>query len=99
MDIFRVFDSLNYLPNLILGMDAAGASGGVVQASISYSGDVSDPSKTKYTMDYYMDLANELVRGGTHILAIKVRLVCRYLFDKPRIYSKETIWCFLLKWL
>ena len=78
MDIFRVFDSLNYLPNMILGMDAAGAAGGVVEAAISYSGDVSDPSKTKYTLDYYLNLANELVRAGTHILGIKVclSLVC-----------------------
>ena len=74
MDIFRIFDSLNYLPNMHLGMEAAGASGGVVEAAISYSGDVSDPNRTKYTMDYYMNLANELVRGGTHILGIKVRL-------------------------
>ncbi|XP_072165898.1 pyruvate carboxylase, mitochondrial-like [Diadema setosum] len=71
MDIFRVFDCLNYLPNLILGMEAAGASGGVVEAAISYSGDVSDPTKTKYTLDYYLDLATELVKAGTHILCIK----------------------------
>ncbi|KAJ8922649.1 hypothetical protein NQ315_007681 [Exocentrus adspersus] len=45
MDVFRVFDSLNYLPNLILGMEAAGKAGGIVEAAISYSGDVSDPNK------------------------------------------------------
>jgi len=71
MDIFRVFDSLNYLPNLMLGMDAVGKAGGVIEAAISYSGDISDPSKTKYTLKYYTDLADELVRGGTHILCIK----------------------------
>ncbi|XP_050677665.1 pyruvate carboxylase, mitochondrial isoform X2 [Leptidea sinapis] len=71
MDIFRVFDSLNYLPNLILGMDAAGKAGGVVEAAISYTGDVSDPSKTKYDLKYYMNLADELVKGGTHVLGIK----------------------------
>ena len=74
MDIFRVFDCLNYVPNLVLGMEAAGASGGVVEAAISYSGDVSDPTRTKYTLDYYMNLAEELVKAGTHILCIKVRL-------------------------
>jgi hypothetical protein len=47
MDIFRVFDSVNYLPNLQLGIDAAGAAGGVVEAAISYTGDVSDPKRTK----------------------------------------------------
>lgn len=46
--------------------------GGVVEAAISYTGDVSDPSKTKYTLQYYVDLASELVRAGTHILCIKV---------------------------
>ncbi|XP_071834053.1 pyruvate carboxylase, mitochondrial-like [Apostichopus japonicus] len=71
MDVFRVFDSLNYLPNLFLGMDAAGEAGGIVEAAISYSGDVSDPSKTKYTLGYYMDLADELVKAGTHVLGIK----------------------------
>ena len=71
MDIFRVFDSLNYLPNLILGMDAAGKAGGVIEAAISYTGDVSDPSKTKYDLNYYTNLADELVKAGTHVLAIK----------------------------
>lgn len=71
MDIFRVFDSLNYLPNLILGMDAAGKAGGVVEAAISYTGDVSDPKKTKYDLKYYTNLADELVKAGTHVLSIK----------------------------
>ena len=53
-------------------MEAAGAAGGVVEAAISYSGDVADPKKTKYTIDYYIDLATELVRAGTHVLCIKV---------------------------
>ncbi len=40
---------------------------------MSYTGDVSDPSQTKYTLQYYLDLSDELVQGGTHILGIKVR--------------------------
>uniref|UniRef100_A0A4W4E5C0 Pyruvate carboxylase n=1 Tax=Electrophorus electricus TaxID=8005 RepID=A0A4W4E5C0_ELEEL len=71
MDIFRVFDSLNYLPNMLLGMEAAGSAGGVVEAAISYTGDVSDPTRQKYTLDYYLKLAEELVKAGTHILCIK----------------------------
>ncbi|ESO94166.1 hypothetical protein LOTGIDRAFT_232430 [Lottia gigantea] len=71
MDIFRIFDSLNYLPNIIVGMDAVGKAGGVIEAAISYTGDVSDPSKTKYNLKYYEDLASELVKAGTHILCIK----------------------------
>lgn len=72
MDIFRVFDSLNYLPNLILGMDAAGKAGGVIEAAISYTGDVSDPNRKKYDLKYYTNLADELIKAGTHVLAIKV---------------------------
>lgn len=71
MDIFRIFDSLNYLPNIIVGMEAAGNAGGVVEAAIAYTGDVSDPSKEKYDLDYYVNLATELVKAGTHVLAIK----------------------------
>ncbi|XP_046301080.1 pyruvate carboxylase, mitochondrial isoform X1 [Marmota monax] len=71
MDVFRIFDSLNYLPNMLLGMEAAGSAGGVVEAAISYTGDVADPSRTKYSLQYYMGLAEELVRAGTHILCIK----------------------------
>lgn len=75
MDIFRVFDALNYLPNLVLGMEAAGKAGGVVEAAISYTGDVSDPTRKKYDLKYYTSLADELVKAGTHVLAIKVHLV------------------------
>lgn len=71
MDIFRVFDSLNYLPNLILGMEAAGKAGGIVEAAISYSGDVSNPNKKKYDLKYYVNIADELVKAGTHVLCIK----------------------------
>lgn len=73
MDVFRVFDSLNYLPNMMVGMEAVGKAGGVIEAAMSYSGDITNPEKTKYTLDYYMKLADELVKGGTHILGVKVR--------------------------
>ena len=63
MDVFRVFDSLNYLDNLKLGVDAVGAAGGVVEAAISYTGDISDPSKGKFTLDYYLKLARRARRG------------------------------------
>ncbi|KXS11738.1 pyruvate carboxylase [Gonapodya prolifera JEL478] len=71
IDIFRVFDSLNYLPNLELGIDAVKQAGGVVEATISYTGDVSDPKRTKYSLDYYLDLTDKLVSKGIHILGIK----------------------------
>lgn len=71
IDIFRVFDSLNYLDNLKLGVDAAGAAGGFVEGTMSYTGDVADKNKGKYTLDYYMKLADDLVNMGVHSLAIK----------------------------
>lgn len=83
MDVFRIFDSLNYLPNMLLGMEAAGNAGGVVEAAISYTGDVADPSRTKYSLEYYMGLAEELVRAGTHILCIKVPGLLFHLFLPP----------------
>ncbi|KAI9362426.1 hypothetical protein DFJ73DRAFT_812313 [Zopfochytrium polystomum] len=71
MDIFRVFDSLNYEENIKLGIDAVKKAGGVAEAAISYTGDVSDRSRTRYGLDYYMSLAEKLVNDGIHILAIK----------------------------
>jgi pyruvate carboxylase len=71
VDIFRVFDSLNYLENLKLGVDAAGEAGGFVEGAMSYTGDVADPTQGKYTLDYYMKLADDLVGMGVHSLAIK----------------------------
>ncbi|EPB66272.1 carboxylase domain protein [Ancylostoma ceylanicum] len=71
MDVFRVFDSLNYLPNLVVGMEAVGKAGGVVEAAISYTGDVSDRSRTQYNLQYYLDFAEQLVKAQAHILCIK----------------------------
>jgi len=71
MDVFRIFDSLNYVDNLKLGIDAVGSAGGVVEAAISYTGDISNPSKGKFTTDYYLDLARQLVACDIHVLAIK----------------------------
>jgi len=71
VDIFRVFDSLNYLDNLKLGVEAAGAAGGFVEGTMSYTGNVADPSKGKYNLEYYLKLADELAGMGIHSLAIK----------------------------
>jgi pyruvate carboxylase len=72
IDIFRVFDSLNYLPNLKVAMDAINENGAVVcEAAICYTGDILDPNRTKYSLRYYSELAKELERMGAHILAIK----------------------------
>eukprot|EP01060_Flectonema_neradi_P005716 TRINITY_DN1382_c0_g2_i1.p1 TRINITY_DN1382_c0_g2~~TRINITY_DN1382_c0_g2_i1.p1 ORF type:complete len:1187 (+),score=335.52 TRINITY_DN1382_c0_g2_i1:61-3621(+) len=72
VDVFRVFDSLNYTPNMVLGIDAARKSGGVAEASICYTGDICDTSRhSKYTLDYYLKFAEELMDAGAHCLAIK----------------------------
>ncbi|KAI0218478.1 pyruvate carboxylase, partial [Massospora cicadina] len=71
MDVFRIFDSLNYVENLQLGIDAVRVAGGVVEAAICYTGDVSNPKRVKHTLDYYLDLTAKLVSYGIHILAIK----------------------------
>jgi pyruvate carboxylase len=71
MDVFRIFDSLNYVENMRLGIDAVREAGGVVEAAICYTGDVSDPSCTKYSLSYYLGLVRELHACGIHILGIK----------------------------
>jgi len=54
-----------------LGIDAAKKAGGVVEAVMCYSGDVADPRKTKYTLDYYLNFVGLLVQEGIHVLGIK----------------------------
>ena len=77
IDIFRVFDSLNYLPNLKVAMDAINENGKTIcEAAICYTGDILDPNRTKYSLSYYIELAKELERMGAHVLAIKIWLVC-----------------------
>jgi pyruvate carboxylase len=71
LDIFRVFDSLNYFENMRLGIDAAKKAGGVVEAVVCYSGDVASPKETKYTLEYYLDFIDKLVKEGVHILGVK----------------------------
>ena len=72
IDIFRVFDSLNYVDNLRLGVDAAGSAGGFVEGAMSYTGNIADPVRGKYSLEYYLKLADELVNDmGVHSLAVK----------------------------
>ncbi|MBL4849663.1 MAG: pyruvate carboxylase, partial [Planctomycetes bacterium] len=71
IDVFRIFDSLNDLENLKVGIDAVGEAGGVIEASICYTGDVGDPSRTKYSLDYYLELVGRLQHMGVHVLCVK----------------------------
>ncbi|MEM7314752.1 MAG: pyruvate carboxylase subunit B, partial [Planctomycetota bacterium] len=71
IDIFRVFDALNWVPNMKIAMDAVLETGRICEASICYTGDILNPSRTKYDLKYYVELAKELEKMGAHILAIK----------------------------
>ena len=71
VDVFRIFDSLNWLPNLKLAIDAVRQTDAIAEAAICYTGDILDPKRTKYDLKYYVKLAKELEKLGTHILAIK----------------------------
>ncbi|PQO37998.1 pyruvate carboxylase [Blastopirellula marina] len=71
MDIFRVFDALNWVPNMKVAMEAVIAAGGICEASICYTGDISNPKRDKYNLQYYVDLAKQLESMGAHFLAIK----------------------------
>lgn len=72
MDIFRVFDSLNYLPNMKVAMEAVcDQPHAICEAAICYTGDIDDPKRDKYSLKYYVAKAKELEKMGAHILAIK----------------------------
>ncbi len=71
MDIFRVFDSLNYLPNLKVAMEAVNETHAICEAAICYTGNILDPKRDKYSLKYYVKLAKELEKMGAHFLAIK----------------------------
>ena len=71
VDLFRVFDSLNWVPNMHVAMDAVRTSGKLCEAAICYTGNLHDPKHTKYDLKYYLRLARELKSAGAHILAIK----------------------------
>ena len=71
IDIFRIFDSLNWLPNMKVAMEAVRRTGKVCEAAICYTGDILDPKREKYSLAYYARMAKELERMGAHILGIK----------------------------
>jgi pyruvate carboxylase len=71
IDIFRIFDSLNYLPNLKVAMEAVQETHAICEGTICYTGDILDPKRDKYSLKYYVRLAKELERMGAHFLALK----------------------------
>ncbi|MBL9007318.1 MAG: pyruvate carboxylase [Myxococcales bacterium] len=71
IDVFRVFDSLNWLPGLLPALGMVRESGALAEAAICYTGNIDDPKRDRYPLHYYVSLAKELERAGAHILAIK----------------------------
>ena len=71
MDVFRVFDSLNWVENMKAPMAAVAETGALCEAAICYTGDILDPDRQKYTLKYYVQMAKELEKSGAHILGIK----------------------------
>ncbi|APE15741.1 pyruvate carboxylase [Mycobacterium sp. WY10] len=72
VDIFRIFDALNNVESMRPAIDAVRATGSAVaEVAMSYTGDLSDPGETLYTLDYWLRLAEQIVEAGAHVLAIK----------------------------
>ncbi len=78
MDIFRIFDSLNYLPNLKVAMESVQETHALCEGALCYTGDILDERRDKFPLKYYVRLARELEKMGAHILAIKdMAGICR----------------------
>src|SRR5438477_11052291 len=72
IDVFRIFDSLNWTENMKVAIEAVrDKTDAICEAAICYTGDILDPRRTKYSLKYYVKMAKELVQLGTHILGIK----------------------------
>ncbi|MGI6156134.1 MAG: pyruvate carboxylase [Enterococcus lemanii] len=71
IDVFRIFDSLNWIPQMEKSIQAVRDAGKIAEAAICYTGDINDPSRAKYNVKYYIDMAKELQALGAHTIAIK----------------------------
>lgn len=72
IDVFRIFDALNDVEQMRPAIEAVRATGSTVaEVALCYTGDLSDPDETLYTLDYYLDLARRIVDAGAHVIAIK----------------------------
>ncbi|MBN8972804.1 MAG: pyruvate carboxylase [Rhizobiales bacterium] len=71
IDLFRVFDCLNWVENMRVAMDAVLKENKLCEAAICYTGDILDPARAKYDLKYYVALAKELESAGAHIIALK----------------------------
>ncbi|MEH7220202.1 pyruvate carboxylase, partial [Bacillus toyonensis] len=71
IDVFRIFDSLNWVEGMRVAIDAVRDTGKIAEATMCYTGDIHDPLRSKYDLNYYKNLAKELEASGAHILGIK----------------------------
>ncbi|WP_040286970.1 pyruvate carboxylase [Sporosarcina koreensis] len=71
IDVFRIFDSLNWIKGMETAIDAVRQENKVAEAALCYTGDVLDPMRTKYSISYYKEMAKELESAGAHILSLK----------------------------
>lgn len=71
VDVFRVFDSLNWVENMRVAMDAVIEANRICEGTICYTGDILDPSRAKYDIKYYVRMARELENAGAHVLGLK----------------------------
>ncbi|WP_371157082.1 pyruvate carboxylase [Jannaschia sp. 2305UL9-9] len=71
VDVFRVFDSLNWVENMRVAMDAVIETGKVCEGTVCYTGDMLDPARSKYDLKYYVGMAKELEAAGAHVLGLK----------------------------
>ena len=71
IDLFRVFDCLNWVDNMRVAMDAVRGEGKLCEATICFTGDILDPDRAKYDLNYYVGMAGELEKAGAHIIAVK----------------------------
>ncbi len=71
IDVFRVFDALNWVPNMQVAIEAVLDTGAICEAAICYTGDILDSSRSKYDLKYYVEIARQLESMGAHLLAIK----------------------------
>ncbi|MFE7083603.1 pyruvate carboxylase [Priestia megaterium] len=71
IDVFRIFDSLNWVKGMTVAIDSVRENGKLAEAAICYTGDILDPTRKKYDLNYYKLLAKELEASGAHILGIK----------------------------
>ncbi len=71
VDVFRVFDSLNWVENMRVAMDAVVASGKICEGAICYTGDILNPDRAKYDLKYYVGMARDLEAAGAHVLGLK----------------------------